>query len=94
MRVACTFAAREQEAGVANHGQFPKGGGKELSAERHERRYIDRAGVAWRAWERRRTEQPPALVFESRNAIRLVRDYPDNWHTLPTPALEALSWCV
>jgi hypothetical protein len=79
---------------VANQGQLPKGRGKELSAQSHERHYIDRAGVMWRAWERRRPEQPPALVFESRNAIRLVRDYPDNWHTLPTAALEALSWSV
>ena len=48
----------------------------------------------WRAYERRRPGQLPALVFESPNAIRIVRDYPDNWHTLPPAALEALSWSV
>jgi len=56
--------------------------------------YIDRAGIVWRAFERRRPDQLPALVFESANAIRIVRDFPDNWYTLPLAALEALSWCV
>lgn len=56
--------------------------------------FVDRAGVVWRAYERRRPGQPRALVFESKNAVRLVRDFPDNWRTLPTAALEALSWCV
>jgi hypothetical protein len=56
--------------------------------------FVDRAGVPWRAYERRRPGQRPALVFESSNAVRLVRDYPENWYTLPTAALEALSWCV
>jgi len=64
------------------------------SSERKQVYYIDGAGVAWRAYERRRAGQKPALVFESTNAIRLVRDYPANWHTLPRAALEALSWCV
>ena len=63
-------------------------------AENRERRYEDGAGVTWRAYERRRAGQRPALVFESSGAVRLVRDYPDNWYTLPTRALEALSWCV
>jgi hypothetical protein len=65
------------------------------SAAGHVRVYFrDGAGVSWRAYERRRPGQKPALVFESPNAIRLVRDYPANWHTLPRAALEALSWCV
>lgn len=63
-------------------------------AESRDRQFVDRAGVMWRAYERRRPGQPPALVFESREAVRLVRDYPANWHTLPRAALEALSWCV
>src|SRR5690349_7457332 len=58
------------------------------SSERKQVYYIDGAGVAWRAYERRRPGQKPALVFESTNAIRLVRDYPANWHTLPRAALE------
>ena len=62
--------------------------------ERPQGYYIDGAGVAWRAYERHRPGQRTALVFESANAIRLVRDYPANWHTLPRAALEALSWCV
>lgn len=56
------------------------------------RSYTDRAGTVWSAYERRRPGQRPALVFESPNAIRIVRDFPDNWHTLPRAALEALSW--
>jgi hypothetical protein len=56
--------------------------------------YFDSAGISWRAYERRRPGQRPALVFESANAIRLVRDYPANWYTLPRAALEALSWSV
>jgi hypothetical protein len=56
--------------------------------------YFDGAGVSWRAYERRVPDQKPALVFESAHAIRIVRDYPDNWHTLPRAALEALSWSV
>ena len=64
------------------------------SSERKQVYYIDGAGVAWRAYERSRAGQKPGLVFESTNAIRLVRDYPANWHTLPRAALEALSWCV
>ena len=56
--------------------------------------YTDGAGKLWRAYERRRPGQRPALVFESADAIRLVRDFPPNWSTLPRAALEALSWCV
>jgi len=56
--------------------------------------YLDTAGSAWRVYERRAPDRPPVLVFESAKAIRVVRDYPENWHTLPRAALEALSWCV
>jgi hypothetical protein len=56
--------------------------------------YIDGVGVSWRAYERRRPGQKPALVFESAQAIRIVRDFPENWYTLPRAALEALSWSV
>jgi hypothetical protein len=64
------------------------------ASENRERRYEDGGGVIWRAYERRRPGQRPALVFESAGAVRLVRDYPENWYTLPVRALEALSWCV
>ena len=70
------------------------GSEKETAGERIQVHYTDGAGTAWRAYERRRPGQRPALVFESNHAIRLVRDYPPNWHTLPRAALEALSWCV
>ena len=66
----------------------------EGAAETRDRQFADRGGVVWRAYERRRPGQPPALVFESKDAVRLVRDYPENWHTLPSAALEALSWSV
>ena len=55
--------------------------------------YFDGSGIRWHAYERRRVDRQ-VLVFESASAIRLVRDYPDNWYTLPVRALEALSWCV
>ena len=55
--------------------------------------YLDGNGIRWHAYERRRVDRL-VLVFESASAIRLVRDYPDNWDTLPVRALEALSWCV
>ena len=66
----------------------------ERSGEAAQVYYFDSAGISWRAYERRRPGQRPALVFESANAIRLVRDYPANWYTLPRAALEALSWSV
>ena len=56
--------------------------------------YVDGAGVSWRAYERRRPDQRPALVFESPQAIRIVRDFPENWYTLPRAELEALRWSV
>jgi hypothetical protein len=56
--------------------------------------YIDGAGVPWRAYERHWPGQRPALVFESSHAVRIVRDFPENWYTLPRAALEALSWSV
>ena len=56
--------------------------------------YTDGMGIMWRVYERNRPNLGTALVFESANAIRLVRDYPPDWHTLPKAALEALSWCV
>ena len=64
------------------------------SPEPRARTYADGAGIMWSAYERRRPGQPPALLFESPNAIRIVRDFPDNWYTLPRAALEALSWGV
>lgn len=70
------------------------GGEEEAAGERIQVHYTDGAGIAWRAYERRRPGQRRALVFESAHAVRLVRDYPANWHTLPRAALEALSWCV
>ena len=35
-------------------------------------RFVDRAGVPWHAYERRRPGQRTALVFESANAVRLA----------------------
>jgi hypothetical protein len=64
------------------------------SGENIQVHFSDRAGVSWRAFELRRPGQPRALVFESNHAVRLVRDYPANWYTLPRAALEALSWSV
>ena len=53
-------------------------------------------GVAWLVYEipadqfDRRSSS--ALIFESDDIMRRVRDYPADWHTLPDDALLALSW--
>ena len=46
------------------------------SSERKQVYYIDGAGVAWRAYERRRPGKKPALVFESTNPA--ILNAPDN----------------
>ena len=53
-------------------------------------------GVAWLVYEipadqfDRRSSS--ALIFESDDVMRRVRDYPADWRTLPDDALLALSW--
>ena len=79
---------------MSKHQNAGRDSNHEGPAEVRDRQFLDMAGVLWRAYERRRPGQPPALVFESKDAVRLVRDYPENWHTVPRAALEALSWGV
>jgi hypothetical protein len=53
------------------------------------------AGEIWSVYEDTRTEVPflgPALVFESDQAVRRVRQYPANWRELSDEKLYALSW--
>lgn len=53
-------------------------------------------GELWTVYERAAgpldRRQTPSLVFESRSAIRRVRDYPADWRTLSDTALMRLSW--
>jgi hypothetical protein len=60
--------------------------------------YTDDLGQPWSV-----TEQPfseydrrrgSSLIFSSELAVRRVRDYPSDWHTLSDSALAALSWRV
>ena len=59
-------------------------------------RRLDIDGETWRVYERPANHfdrrQAPSLVFESRSAIRRVRDYPADWFRLDDRALAALSW--
>ena len=58
------------------------------------RRYLIADGVRWEVrlfvspYDRR---SRPDLVFESAGVVRRVRDYPEDWHTLPDEVLFAIS---
>ncbi len=53
-------------------------------------------GDLWTVYERPPDDvdrrQSPSLVFESRSAIRRVRNYPAEWRSLSDAALTRLSW--
>lgn len=59
-------------------------------------RRLEIDGEEWRVYERPAAHfdrrQAPSLVFESRGAIRRVREYPADWFRLDDRALAALSW--
>ncbi len=59
--------------------------------------FIDKSGVDWRIYEMSRAQVPAprgdaCLVFESQAAIRRVWNYPNDWRSLTTEELAALSW--
>ena len=56
-----------------------------------ERRYVDKAGVAWCVQELAMHRRPAALYFESAAAFRRVTHYPSDWHELAIEELELLS---
>jgi hypothetical protein len=63
-----------------------------------QRRFLDEEGRSWRVREAR---VPPydrrngvVLLFESNEVLRIVRDYPANWHTLSNADLMQLSMRV
>ena len=62
------------------------------------RTYTDDIGMAWRVFEQAFSEYDRrsgySLIFASELAVRRVRDYPSDWFTLSTAALERLSWGV
>jgi hypothetical protein len=59
------------------------------------RTFTDREGTFWDVREVRNPEYDrrggTSLVFESSNAIRRVRNFPDNWMRLSEADLDALS---
>ncbi len=73
----------------------PRIGDSSLSDTEHKQRrelYIDGARWTVRLWASaydRRSR--PDLIFESDDAFRRVREYPDNWPALPDAELFALS---
>lgn len=62
------------------------------------RTYTDDSGMTWRVYEQPFSEYDRrtgfSLIFASELAVRRVRDYPSDWFTLSTAALERLSWRV
>jgi hypothetical protein len=54
-------------------------------------RTVEWGGVVWRVWEAHigpyDRRSGPHLFFESAGAVRRVREYPADWHTLPDDAL-------
>ncbi|HEY2377087.1 MAG TPA: hypothetical protein VGH98_14020 [Gemmatimonadaceae bacterium] len=70
--------------------------GEWLRAARRLARQIVDDGVPWLVYELppapfdRRSS--PSLVFETENAVRRVRVYPEDWRELPDHDLFALSW--
>jgi hypothetical protein len=64
--------------------------------ESRSRTYVDDTGQIWHVSEQPFSEydrrRGHSLIFTSDQAVRRVRDYPAEWHSLPEPALAALSW--
>ena len=62
------------------------------------RQFRDSRGRQWHVYERQKLEplrgSVMLLIFESDAALRVVRSYPDDWHSLEAAALEELSWRV
>jgi hypothetical protein len=60
------------------------------------RHFEDADGVRWRVFEQPFSDYDRrrglSLIFASDIAVRRVRDYPADWHTLSEDALHALSW--
>ena len=59
------------------------------------RQFEDARGITWRVRERSaaaipHARAPTVLQFESEQGWRLVWDFPGDWHTLSSEALEAL----
>ena len=68
-----------------------------MGREEPEVRFTDSAGITWRVYERDlRIGHDPAprrcLVYDNDAVWRRVTDYPADWATLPSVALEALCW--
>jgi hypothetical protein len=62
----------------------------------HVRFFTDADGIGWHVREQPFSEydrrRGRSLIFASESAVRRVRDYPDDWHTLSDEQLSLLSW--
>ena len=78
--------SRERVEAVRSHERLPT------------RTFTDDLGQTWLVTERPFSEydrrRGSSLIFSSELAVRRVRDYPSDWHTLSERALAALSWRV
>ena len=65
----------------------------EIRSARDQARVVIIAGEPWRVFELRHTydRRGPSLVFESEQIIRVVRQYPEDWKSLPDNELVLLS---
>lgn len=58
--------------------------------------FIDADGTRWQVSERPFADYDRrrglSLIFASDAAVRRVREYPENWHSLTDDELIALSW--
>ena len=66
------------------------------SADRTVRVFVDADGTRWQVSERPFADYDRrrglSLIFASDAAVRRVREYPGNWHSLTDDELIALSW--
>jgi hypothetical protein len=68
------------------------------NSQEHVREFVDADGAHWRVREMPFSEYDRrrglSLIFWSDGAVRRVRDYPADWHTLSDEDLAKLSWRV
>ena len=54
--------------------------------------FTDSLGDRWQVFELRCADGSLCLIFESRNTLRRIQQYPDGWRQLDATALCALGW--
>ena len=70
--------------------------GRVTNASVPARVFVDGDGTRWHVSERPFADydrrRGPSLIFASDSAVRRVRAYPQDWHSLSDAELIALSW--